>query len=237
MNIFDIGIILLLIMFAIVGWKQGAIREIVSLAGIIIVFIIAFTFKGVLGNFLCMLLPFFKFARPLEGMVSLNIFIYQLIAFLVIFALLLGLYSIFLKISKILQKIVNMTIILWLPSKIIGAVVGLIKGYIVLFAVFIVLMIPLYNQELFTSSKMVGTLLYNTPVLSAKTENFTSSIKEVNNLMHEVVNKNITTNEANLSAINLMLKYDIVKKETIERLIKLHKLDKVSNLDSVINNY
>ena len=237
MNVFDIGIILLLIMFAIIGWKQGVIREIISLAGIIIIFMIAFAFKGVLGNFLCILLPFFKFSGPLEGMISLNVFIYQLIAFLVIFAILLGLYSIFLKISKVLQKIVNMTIILWLPSKILGAVVGFIKGYIVLFAVFIVLMIPLYNQKLFTESAMVKTLLYHTPVLSAKTETFTGSINEINTLMQEVVNKNITTNDANLRAIELMLKYDIVKKETIEKLIKLHKLDDISNIESVLYKY
>ena len=40
MNIFDIGILLLLIMFAIIGWKQGVIREGVSLVGIVIVFFI-----------------------------------------------------------------------------------------------------------------------------------------------------------------------------------------------------
>ena len=42
MNILDIAIILILVMSAIVGFKRGAIKEIVSLVGIIIVFVVAF---------------------------------------------------------------------------------------------------------------------------------------------------------------------------------------------------
>ena len=38
-NILDVAIILILIMFAILGFKRGAIKEIVSLVGIIAVFV------------------------------------------------------------------------------------------------------------------------------------------------------------------------------------------------------
>ena len=44
LNIFDIGIILLLIMFLIVGFKNGVIREAFALIGIIAVFIFSFVF-------------------------------------------------------------------------------------------------------------------------------------------------------------------------------------------------
>ena len=60
MNIFDIGIILLLCMGFIVGWKNGVIKELVSFVGIIIVFIISYQLKGIVGNVLCKLLPFIK---------------------------------------------------------------------------------------------------------------------------------------------------------------------------------
>ena len=66
MNILDVAIVLGLAMSAIIGFKRGAIKEIVSLIGIIVVFIIAFSFKGVLGNVLCKWLPFFNFAGNLE---------------------------------------------------------------------------------------------------------------------------------------------------------------------------
>ena len=77
MNILDIVIVLILIMSAIIGFKRGAIKEIVSLVGIIIVFIVAFAFKGVLGNVLCKWLPFFNFAGNLEGVTVLNILLYR----------------------------------------------------------------------------------------------------------------------------------------------------------------
>ena len=38
MNVLDIGVILILLMFAIVGFKQGVIRELFALVGIILIF-------------------------------------------------------------------------------------------------------------------------------------------------------------------------------------------------------
>ena len=67
MNLLDIIIILLLLMCAIIGFKRGAIKEIVSLVGLIVVFIVSFSLKGVLGNLLCKWLPFFDFAGNLSG--------------------------------------------------------------------------------------------------------------------------------------------------------------------------
>ena len=172
LNIFDVGIILLLIMFLIVGFKNGVIREAFALIGIIAVFILSFVFKGLLGNLMCIILPFFKLSGVIEGFSVINILIYQIIAFMLVFAILLTIYEIFLKISKFIQKLVNLTIILILPSKLLGAVVSLIKGVIVLFAVFIVLMIPLKNSKLFTGSTMVNQILYKTPILSQSSNNY-----------------------------------------------------------------
>ena len=116
LNIFDVGIILVLIMFVIVGFKRGVIKECVSLVGIIIIFVLSFALKGVVGNFLCQYLPFFSFKGSIEGLVVINILFYQIIAFLIVFCLLLSVYSIVLFISKVIQKVVNLTIILIIPS-------------------------------------------------------------------------------------------------------------------------
>ena len=98
LNIFDVGIILLLIMFLIVGFKNGVIREAFALIGIIAVFILSFVFKGLLGNLMCIILPFFKLSGIIEGFSVINILIYQIIAFMLVFAILLTIYEIFLKI-------------------------------------------------------------------------------------------------------------------------------------------
>lgn len=237
LNIFDVGIILLLIMFLIVGFKNGVIREAFALIGIIAVFILSFVFKGLLGNLMCIILPFFKLSGVIEGFSVINILIYQIIAFMLVFAILLTIYEIFLKISKFIQKLVNLTIILILPSKLLGAVVSLIKGVIVLFAVFIVLMIPLKNSELFTGSTMVNQILYKTPILSQSSNNYINTVEEIYNLAEKVSNKKISTNDANLELLDMMLKHKIVNKSTVESLVKLHKLDDVNNIETVLQKY
>ena len=237
LNIFDVGIILLLIMFLIVGFKNGVIREAFSLIGIIAVFILSFVFKGLLGNLMCIILPFFKLSGVIEGFSVINILIYQIIAFMLVFAILLTIYEIFLKISKFIQKLVNLTIILILPSKLLGAVVSLIKGVIVLFAVFIVLMIPLKNSELFTGSTMVNQILYKTPILSQSSNNYINTVEEIYNLAEKVSNKKISTNAANLELLDMMLKHKIVNKSTVESLVKLHKLDDVNNIETILQKY
>lgn len=237
LNIFDVGIILLLIMFLIVGFKNGVIREAFALIGIIAVFIFSFVFKGLLGNLMCIILPFFKLSGVIEGFSVINILIYQIIAFMLVFAILLTIYEIFLKISKFIQKLVNLTIILILPSKLLGAVVSLIKGVIVLFVVFIVLMIPLKNSELFTGSTMVNQILYKTPILSQSSNNFINTVEEIYNLAEKVSNKKISTNDANLELLDMMLKHKIVNKSTVESLVKLHKLDDVNNIETVLQKY
>ena len=57
MNIFDIGIIVILLICALVGWKKGVLKEAVSLVGLIVIFIVAYTFKEEIGNTLCKYLP------------------------------------------------------------------------------------------------------------------------------------------------------------------------------------
>ena len=237
MNILDIVIVLILIMSAIIGFKRGAIKEIVSLVGIIIVFIVAFAFKGVLGNVLCKWLPFFNFAGNLEGVTVLNILLYQLIAFLIIYSLLFSVYMIVMKISGIVQKIVHMTVILWLPSKLIGAVVAFITGYVMVFVVLLALLIPLKDTDIFIESRFANYIVYDTPILAGSADNISSSINEVYTLGEELSKGDISKNEANLETMDILLKYKIVSPETARQLIVLDKLDGISGLDSVIKRY
>ena len=84
----DIGIVAVILMFAVVGMKNGFFKEVISLAGIVIVFVLSFMFKEQVGNFLCKVLPFFTFEGfHIEGLVALNILIYQLVGFFFIFGI------------------------------------------------------------------------------------------------------------------------------------------------------
>lgn len=237
MNIFDIGIILFIIMSIIVGAKKGLIKSAISLVGIILVFIIALTYKEQLGNFLCKYLPFFKFSGNLEGLVSINILIYQLLAFIIIMAVLLSVYSLIMSISGLLQKIVNATIILKLPSALAGSVIGLIEGYIFAFIILLLLGLPFKNFDLFNDSKLVNIILYKTPVISEKSSNITNSIADIYTIADKVVNKKTDTNTANLEIIDAMIKYDVTSVHTVEQLVVLDKLKSVNGIDKIINKY
>ena len=237
MNVFDIGIILFIAIFAIAGAKQGLIKSAISLVGIIAVFLIAFYLKNPFGNFLCKYFPFFKFTGELEGLVSINILIYQLLAFIIILVLLLSVYGILTSVSGLIQKLVNATIILKLPSAIGGFIVGIIEGYLFAFLILLFLDLPFQNFKMFTDSSLVNTVVYKTPILSSTTSNVTNSIKDIYEVSDKVVNKKISTNEANLEIIDTMIKYDITTAHTVEQLVILDKLDGVTGIDKIIAKY
>lgn len=236
-SILDIALILILFMFAVGGFRKGAIKEAVSLVGIVAVFVIAFLLKGVLGNLLCKFLPFFDFAGNLEGVTVLNILLYQLVAFIIIYSLLFSVYVIVVKISSGIQKLVNMTIVLWIPSKIIGALIAFVTGYIVIFAVLLVLLIPLKDSNLFKDSKVANYIVYDSPILSSSSESISNSINEIYDLSEELSRGKIDKNEANLQTMDILLKYKIVNPKTAKQLVALDKLDGISGLEEVIESY
>lgn len=224
LNIFDIGLILVLISFIIVGAHRGVIKELVSLVGLIVIFILSWQLKGIIGNILCIFLPFFEFKGSIAGISSLNIMLYQLIAFLIVFGLLLGIYVFTLKLSRLVQKIVNATIILVIPSKILGALVSFIKGYLIIFIISVILIIPFANVEMFRDSTIINIVLYKTPLLSKYTSTFTKPISDIVELSNSVKDNKITSNEANNKAIDIMLEYNVVDQNTINKLDDLGKI-------------
>ena len=234
----DIAIVAMILMFAVVGMKNGFLKQIISLAGIVIVFIVSFIFKEQVGNFLCKFLPFFTFkSTQAEGLVALNILIYQLVGFFIIFSILMGIYSLILRITGIIQKVINKTIIFLLPSKIGGLIVGAFEGYILTFIVLMVLTIPLKNVAMFKESHVLNLMINKTPIVSKYTKDLATIIDDTYILVDGVSDKKTAINEANLKMIDGMLKYKIVSKKTIEQLVVLDKLNTVENIDRVIDKY
>lgn len=239
MTAIDIVVLLLLVMFGVVGWKQGVIKEAVQFIGMIIILVISFIFKGELGNLFCKWLPFFNFnGSPIEGMTTLNILLYQILGFVIIFTVLYAIYNIILKISGIFQKLVNWTIILLIPSKIGGLILGLLEGYVLIFVILLIITgLPASYTSNFTNSSLVKTIVYKTPILSSASKDVTNSMKDVYELVDEVAQKKITTNEANLKTVDVMLKYDLVTPKTVEQLVILDKLKGIKGINKVIDKY
>ena len=106
-----------------------------------------------------------------------------------------------------------------------------------MFAVFLLLMIPLKNDAMFKESKLVNFMLNNTPVLSSATGDVTKVIGEIYSLGSKVNNKKLSSNEANVKTIDLMLKYKFTDKDTVKELVRKNKLDNVEGIDEVLKKY
>ena len=85
MNIVDIIILILLGMGALIGFKRGFTRQLVSLVGIFVILVLSFMLKNPISVFLYNNLPFFNFGGIFKDITVINILFYEIIAFLVIY--------------------------------------------------------------------------------------------------------------------------------------------------------
>ena len=243
MNILDIGIILIFLSAMAIGSKNGVIKEAINFIGIIIVFVASYILKGYVGHYICLYFPFMTFKNtPMEGLTTFNIFIYEVAAFILVFLVLLGFYAILVKGSELVQKLVNMTIILKPISMILGAIVALIECWVLMFIIVVAASFTLGTKDIYQESKLTSAILYKTPFLSSYVSPFTKSLKEV----YQVVEKAAKIDrkkdkdykkkveKANLSCLEIMLKYKLVDKQTVKDCIENGQLEKQEGMDKLI---
>ena len=231
MYLFDIIIIMFLLIFAVVGFKNGFFKQTVKTVGVILIFVFAFYFKDYVADFLSYTLPFIKFKGSIAGLSSLNIILYQLIAFLILLGLFSIVFQILLKISGLIEKALNFTIILGIPSKLLGMVVGLIEGYVILF----VINMTSFNNSLISESSLKSKILTSSPVLSNVVKDVTNTATEIYDFV-DVYVKDKDSDKFNYNAIDTMLKNKVITPEYVEKLVKKRKID-VKNIDFLIEKY
>lgn len=235
MNIVDIIILLLLAMGAVVGFKNGVIKQTISFVGFIVVVILSFLLKGYVSSLMYQFLPFFSFGGALKGVTVLNFVIYEVIAFLLVFSILMTIFEIILRISGIVEKILKYTIILGIPSKLLGMVVGAIEGYIVLFIALYCLSLPVFQIPLLHESSMKNKILNHTPVLSSMVGESMKVFDEFADLKEKYDDKT-NVNEFNKESLDLFLKYKIVSYDSAKKLIDNGKL-KIDGANSILEKY
>jgi len=222
-------------MGAIVGFKRGVIQSATMFIGIIIVIILAYYLKNPLSKLMYTYLPFFEFSGALKGVTVLNILIYEAIAFLIVFLILNAILAILIKATGILEKILKFTIILGIPSKMAGAIFGLLEQFIYVF-VFLFLFARLtFTASYVNESFLANKILNNTPLLSDIVESSYQSFEEIYSLKDKYENSN-NTNEYNKEALDILLKYSIITPEGAKKLIDNGKL-KIEGVETIMNKY
>lgn len=223
MGIVDICAIGIIILGALIGFKKGAIKSLVQLIGLVAIVIVAYQFKGMLGNLFIKFLPFFNFGGALNELYAINILVYQGIAFVVIFVLLYCILNILINLSGILDLLVKMTIILELPSKIIGAILGAIEALVFVFILCFTLLQFGQTQKFIMESKYAIKIVERTPVVN---EVFAKTIVASEEIYDAVKNHKESGNmvEANLEIIRSLIKYGVVDAQTVQQAIDDGKL-------------
>lgn len=231
MNLVDIIVVLFILIGGIVGFKRGFFSQTISFVGFLLVLILAFLLKNEIATFLCLRFPFFSFGGLFTGVSILNILLYEVIAFIILVIVFWTIFKIILLVTKLVENFLKFTVILGIPSKILGALVGLIEYYIIAFIVLFCL-----NQPTFTSINMkessVGMfMLHKTPILNMVIDNTLNAVDEIYSITESYDNKD-NNKGLNEKTLDILFKYKLVDVDTLEKLIEEDKIDmNVSILD------
>lgn len=236
MNIVDALIILVIIAGGLVGFKKGFTRELVSFLGVFVVIILSFLLKNPVSAILYEHLPFFSFGGVLKGITSLNILLYEIIALLIVMSILTIVLKVITMVTKVFETLLKFTIILGIPSKLLGMVVGFVEGFVWVFIALYVLNLPVFNIKEVQESKYKDTVLENAPILSSLGNDTIKVIDEFAELKEQYNDDNIDSNEFNLQTLDVFLKYNVVTVDSVEKLEKKGKL-KIEGLDDLLKEY
>ena len=221
----DIIIIMFIVFGALIGFKRGIIKQSVITIGMILVLILSFILKNPVSSFLYEHLPFFNLFGVYENISIINILIYELIAFFIVFSLLSIIFLILVKVSSIIEKLLKVTVILAIPSKILGAIFGAIEYYLITFIVLFVLMQPVFNlneNKFFSESKVKSTILDKTPIVSNKIKPTVDSVTEITKITKD--KDDYTDEEFNCKITDIMVKNKVITKKSLDYLIKEGKI-------------
>lgn len=235
MNIVDVLIIIFILIGGLLGFKRGAVKEFVSAIGFFVIVVLSFLLKNPLSVIFYENLPFFKFGGIFKGVTALNIALYELIAFLVVALVLTFIWKLVGYASSIVQKIINMTIILGLPSKIIGFIIGIFEYYVLAFIIIYILTLPIFSVKEVVESKNAKFILNDTPVISRFVKNSTGFINEFVEL-RDKYQVTESANQFNYETLDLFMKYDIVDVKSVKKLKEKNKIS-IDGIDTLIQKY
>lgn len=235
MNIVDVVIILVLLMGAVIGFKRGLTGSLVNFLGFIIVIAVAYLLKNPVSALMYKFLPFFSFGGVIKGVTVLNIALYELIAFLLVASVLMAILKLVIFASSLFERLLAFTIILGIPSKLLGMVIGIVQHFMIVFIVLYLLNLPFFNIDILNQSKYKDKILNSTPILSNLVGDTLDVVYEFADLKdkYEVIND---PNQFNLETLDLFLKHKVITPDAVKGLIESNKLQ-INGADEVLKKY
>lgn len=222
LSIVDIIILMIILLGGVIGFKEGVIKKLTSIIGLILVVILSFVLKNYLSVIFYENLPFFNFFGLFKGVQVLNIIFYEVLSFVLISTVLSIIYRLLLTVTGIIEKVLKATIILSIPSKILGFIVGILEYYIWVLVILFILNLPMFRIKDINNSKVANFILKDTPIVSK----YTNKVSNIYNDIYDTIDNrgNKSNAKVNEEALDIMLKYDIITVKSVDKLIDKDKI-------------
>lgn len=231
--VIDIVIILLILLGGIQGFKNGAIKTSMRFVGLFVVIIISFILKDRLMIFMYENLPFFDFFGLIKGIDSINILLYQLISFIVVFSLLMLVLRVLVAITGIVEWLLKKMVFIGIPSKILGTVIGAVEYYVYVFIVLYVLNVPVFGLTVINESTLGTFILDKTPILSELVDD---TVKVYSDVWNVIRNRgDLSGQEINTFVLATLLDNDLITISSARELVSSNYITIEDN--SILDKY
>lgn len=225
----DIIIILIVALETYSGYKKGFLESSIKLLGFIGAFVGAYILKSPLSILMYTHLPFFKFEGLFRGMSSLNIVIYEIIAFIVTFILLRIIIKLVAKVLGLVERLLSFIFFIGVPSKILGALVGFVRSIIILYFAIFVFKFGCNFMNISVGESLADDIV-NIPVLKNVFGNVLNSVDEITAMAREYEDTK-DKDEFNNKAMDILLKYNVISKDNLQILIDNGKIKSIEEND------
>ena len=172
--VLSIIIIMFLALGVIIGAKRGVIYQLVKMVSAIVVVVLSLLLKNFVAH---IFLNHFNF---IDLDPSLSIILYRGIAFIILCFIFRILIRLLLKLSKRFEKLLDKTIILGIPSRILGGLLGFIEYYIYTVIILAILSIPIFEINTLDSG-VARFILNKVPRISRIDSHFFSELQNIYN--------------------------------------------------------
>lgn len=240
LNIVDALIIIVLLLATINGFKRGFIRGLVSLVGNIIVLILSYKFMGPLASVFYKYVPFFDSGFFGISITSLNILLFQIIAFALCFIFFTLILNMIETITSIADKLIDNLIIFKALSSFLGMIVGFISGYIAVFVILLIISVPFYNSEYLYKSTFANFIINKTPILASSTKSLRSARDDIYRISTEInddKNYKKHSSKYDYEVFESLLKYKVITYDNAKTLKEQDKLNNIKGVSKLIEKY
>jgi uncharacterized protein YacL len=201
----------------------------------LLTFVIAYFLKNPLSALMYENLPFVKFGGIFTNISSINILFYEAIAYIICFILVTAIFRILLKVTHIVDKVMEKLSLIKFLSKTLGVVFGFIEYYVYVYVFVLLMTVTPVTMEYFNGSFLTNIILNKTPVVSAVTNKLNSTVKEVYEICVEYKGSD-SKKEADYKALDTMLKYEIITTKSVKKLGDDGKIY-VDNYQELVDKY